>query len=56
MDALNVDTYSAVVDLARAPDMLSVLSDAGYREAAKFPELGRVADAGFMEALARVTE
>lgn len=56
MDALNVDTYSAVVDLARSPDMLSVLSDAGYRDAAKFPELGRVADAGFVDALARVTE
>ena len=56
MDALNADTYSAVADLARAPEMLSVLSDAGYREAAKFPELGRVADAGFVDALAKVPE
>lgn len=56
MEGLNVDTYSAVADLARAPDMLSVLSDAGYREAAKYPELGRVADAGFVDAMARMTE
>jgi hypothetical protein len=56
MDALNADTYSAVVDLARAPEMLSVLSDAEYREAAKFPEMSKVADAGFVDALAKVPE
>ena len=56
MDGLNADTFAAVVDLARAPDMLSVLSDASYRDAAKFPELGRVADAGFVDALAKMPE
>ena len=56
MDGLNADTYSAVADLARAPEMLSVLSDAAYRDAARYPELSKVADAGFVDAMAKVSE
>lgn len=56
MDGLNADTFGAVRDLARTPEMLSVLSDASYRDAAKFTELGKVADAGFVDALAKVPE
>jgi len=56
MDGLNADNYSAVADLARMPDMLSVFSDAGFREAAMHAELSKVADAGFEGALAKVPE
>ena len=56
MDGLNADTFASVVDLARAPDMLSVLSDASYRDAAAHAELSAVADAGFVDALAKMPE
>lgn len=55
MDALNIDTYAAVKEVASSA-MVELFRDGAFREAAARTELSRVADAGFVEALARIPE
>lgn len=53
---ITAENLGAVREVASRAEMLAVLSDASYREAAARAELGMIADAGMKEALARVSE
>lgn len=55
MDALNIDTFAAVKEVASSA-MVDLFREGAYREAAARTELSKVADAGFVEALARIPE
>jgi hypothetical protein len=56
MEGLTVDNLAAVRDVASSPEMLSVLSNATYREAAKHAELSMAASAGLEAAVQRIPE
>lgn len=56
VEGMRVENLGAVRDIAGSAEMLSVLSNASFREAAAHDELSRVADVGMREALARVSE
>ena len=55
MEALNIDTFAAVREVASSATV-SLFRDGAFREAAARTEFSKVADAGLIEALARVPE
>jgi hypothetical protein len=55
MEGLNIDTFAAVREVASSA-MVDLFRDGAFREAAARTEFSRVADAGLVEALAKVPE
>lgn len=55
MEGLNVDTFGAVREVASSATV-DLFRDAAFREAAARTEFSQIADAGFVDALARIPE